>query len=319
MEVEDIKNNLVENFHYQGVAVVIPVYNRAKILQKTLEYVLAQALLPDKLIIVDDGSTDDTAGQTEKWLSDNAKELNWEIIRKSKSTAAKARNVGFAQIGNAKYVAFLDSDDHWPEDFLERCVRLLDSKPDAVGATAERHYRVFSGKQQQDTGGMKMTLDPVKWLFKHGGGIASCSLLNSKVVTELGGWPEEPASEDTELFCTMSLKGPWLFAEGRPVVFNIGNASENQEEGNLSLKYEKRELRWVNRLEGIYEKIIRLDTSLNKGPLKKLIAVRWRRACKYHLKRSEWSEARSCIRRAIHWHPWCFKYWRHLIKIAFKR
>ncbi len=303
----------------RGIAIVIPVYNRAKILQETLQYVIAQTLPPNKLIIVDDGSTDDTATQTEKWLSNHAGHIDWKVIRKPKSTAAKTRNVGFSHIEDAQYVAFLDSDDHWPDDFLERCVKSLESRPDAVAATTERSYRMFLNGPTQSAGGLDLTSDPITWIFKHGGGITSCSLLRSRIVADLGGWPEVDPSEDTELFCMMSLKGPWVIAEGKPVIFNIGNASQKEEECNLSSQYADREERWVARLENIYEKITLLDPSIRTAPLKKAMASRWHRASKFYKKIPKWHKARSCINRSLYWNPWRWKYRKASLKIRLKK
>jgi len=302
-----------------GIAVVIPVYNRASILRETLGYVITQSLLPDTIIIVDDGSTDDTADQMEMWLSEYAGRVEWKVIRKLKSTAAMARNVGFSQIGDAEYVAFLDSDDHWPKDFLERCVQELDAKPHAVAAITERRYRVFLDESTQSSGGLEMSNDPIAWIFKNGGGITSCSLLRSIVVREMAGWPETSPSEDAELFCSMSLRGPWVFAEGKPVTFHMGNAAEINEEVNLSRRYADREVRWAHSLERIYEKLLKLDSSLNTEPLKISMAARWQRAHKYHISMSEWGKARACLVRAIHWHPWRWKYWSRLLKLGFRK
>lgn len=302
-----------------GIAVIIPVYNRPTILQETLVSVLKQTLLPDKLIIIDDGSTDDTAMLAEKWLSDHADAVDWQVIRNPKAGAANARNDGFSKIGTLEYVAFLDSDDHWPKDFLERCVKSLEARSDAVATITERRYRILLEEPIQSTGGLEMVSDPIPWIFKNGAGIASCTLLRSAVVREVGAWPDSPTCEDTELFCLMSLKGPWVFSEGDPVVFHMGNAIDRNEAGNLSRKYADRESRWTRRLEEIYQKLLELDASIiDSAPLKASMANRWHRAAKYHRNASEWHEARFCLRRAIHWHPTKWKYWKRLFKVAFK-
>jgi len=108
-----------------GVSVVIPVFNRSKTLVRTLPYVTAQTVLPEQLVIVDDGSTDDSANKAEQWLSEHAPAIEWQVIRTQHVGAATARNIGLQSLRQTPYVAFLDSDDHWPADFIERTSQLL--------------------------------------------------------------------------------------------------------------------------------------------------------------------------------------------------
>lgn len=299
-----------------SVAVVIPVYNRAAILKETLTYVLAQTLLPDALIVVDDESTDNTAAEVEQWLEQHAAGVHWELIRASKSTVAGARNRGLSRVESVDYVAFLDSDDHWPEDFLERCVNMLDSEPDAVAATTERFYRCSPGVKAQHKGGLEMVSDPITWFFKYGAGVSSCSLLRKSVVQELGAWPEVTLGEDTQFFGALTLKGPWVFAEGAPVTFHIGNGGDTSEEGNLSRKYADREEQWVKDFEAIYAEVLNQQVAVDHGPLKMMLGVRWHRAYKMRLRVGDVVAARACLKHAIRWNPRCWKYRKHALLLS---
>jgi len=301
-----------------GVAVIVPVFNRPTILVETLSVVMAQSLLPDELIVVDDGSTDDTALRAEEWLSAHADEVCWSVFKMPKAGAAKARNFGFSRMGDMDYVVFLDSDDHWPIDFLERCVQLLESNPNAVAATTERRYRLLLDEPTQSSGGLEMVSAPIPWMFRHGAGITSCSLLRSSVVREVGAWPQKAMCEDTELFCLLSLHGKWVFAEGAPVVFNLGSAAERNEECNLSRKYADRETLWARRLEEIYQKLAALDPSIELASLKASLSCRWYRAGKYHRKVHERAVARNCFLRAIRWQPLNVKYWRRWLQLKLR-
>ena len=92
-------------------SVIIPAYNRAELLRETLDSVLAQTLTDWEIIVVDDGSTDDTAaaarayGQTHALGEDRLK-----VVSKTNGGVCSARNAGIA-CANGKYVQFLDSDD----------------------------------------------------------------------------------------------------------------------------------------------------------------------------------------------------------------
>lgn len=89
-----------------GVSVVVPTYNRARFIEEAVESILAQSLPPLEVIIVDDGSTDDTANVCARFHEPV------RYIRRQNEGAAAARNAGIrAAMGD--WVAFCDSDDIW--------------------------------------------------------------------------------------------------------------------------------------------------------------------------------------------------------------
>jgi hypothetical protein len=92
------------------ISVIIPSYNRAPVLLRALNSVFRQDLAVAEVIVVDDGSTDETQQRFEElspppWLS-------LQIISQKNSGPAAARNHGIAR-SSQPYIAFLDSDDHW--------------------------------------------------------------------------------------------------------------------------------------------------------------------------------------------------------------
>ena len=86
------------------VAVVIPTYNRVRLLERALRSVLDQARVADEIIVVDDGSTDGTA--------EAVADLPVRLVRQANAGAAAARNRGVRE-ASSPWVAFLDSDDLW--------------------------------------------------------------------------------------------------------------------------------------------------------------------------------------------------------------
>jgi len=95
------------------VSVVIPVYNHGRYLGEAIESILAQSYRPTELIVVDDGSTDDTAAVARRF------EARVRYVCQQHSGAAAARNHG-VELARGEYLSFLDADDLWLADKLAR-------------------------------------------------------------------------------------------------------------------------------------------------------------------------------------------------------
>jgi glycosyltransferase involved in cell wall biosynthesis len=299
--------------HLSGVTVIIPVFNRAKTLIKTLSYVAAQTVLPEQLVIVDDGSTDDSAGAAERWLAAHAPALAGQVVRAPHGGAAAARNVGLRAMRQTPYVAFLDSDDHWPADFLQRTSGLLRKNPATVAASVDRRYLNESQVPIIEDNSSALAEDPIVWMFFNGAGIASCSLFRLDVVNRVGNWPESPAlAEDLMLFIEVAQRGTWLHSPGLPVEFDLGFAAASGEEGNLSQRYEGDSWRWVCIYEQIYQKLCDRDVPVDRRKLQKAIAIVWNRAGKNLQTLGQRSEAQECFVRSIRWKPAQWRAWRRL-------
>jgi len=106
------------------VSIVLPAFNRSRILPEAIESVLAQSLTDWRLILVDDHSSDGTADVMEGYMRRDNR-IHWLSNRHSNGPAG-ARNCGLAS-STGRYVAFLDSDDVWKEHHLMTCVAALDA------------------------------------------------------------------------------------------------------------------------------------------------------------------------------------------------
>jgi len=112
------------------VSTIIPTYNRAALLVRALDSVAAQAYRPIEVVIIDDGSTDntvETVTSRRPYLA--ARGIDVIFHQQQNQKAPKARNVGM-KLARGSLFAFLDSDDLWLPDFLETVVRLLDEHPE---------------------------------------------------------------------------------------------------------------------------------------------------------------------------------------------
>jgi len=115
------------------VSVVIPCYNRAAVLEKAVRSVLEQSYTALELILVDDGSTDQT-----RQVVEGIKDSRLRYVDQQNAGACAARNHG-AALAKGKYIAFHDSDDIWHPDKLEKQMRVMEEKhPDIVVCKMKR-------------------------------------------------------------------------------------------------------------------------------------------------------------------------------------
>ena len=104
-------------------SIIIPVYNVEQYIKRTLDSVFNQTEKDFEVIIVDDGSTDNSISI--------AKEYDVKIIHSKHVEVSEARNIGEKK-AKGEYILFLDSDDYWDKDLLKKINKSLDNKPDLV-------------------------------------------------------------------------------------------------------------------------------------------------------------------------------------------
>ena len=124
-------------------SVIIPLYNKAPYVRKALESVFAQTYTDYELIVVDDGSTDDSAEIAEEVLQEATPHRPiasspYRLLKQANAGVSAARNNGVAA-SCGDYVAFLDADDWWEPTYLERMAQLIEDYPDA-GLYASNYY-----------------------------------------------------------------------------------------------------------------------------------------------------------------------------------
>ena len=125
-------------------SVIIPLYNKGPYLSKALASVIAQTFRDFELIVVDDGSTDDSFKVAQFVLQDA--EVKHQLIRQVNAGVSTARNNG-VMAASGDYICFLDADDWWGPSFLERMDWLINEYPDA-GIYGTNYYVVKNGRQR---------------------------------------------------------------------------------------------------------------------------------------------------------------------------
>lgn len=294
------------------ISVVVPVFNRAQLVLATLETVAGQTRPPARLVVVDDGSTDHTAAQVAAWLDSHKHLFDCRLLRQTNRGPATARNRGLAAARPCSLVAFLDSDDRWPNDFLERAAGLLESRPAAVAATCDRAIVKGTHTLPRTEDLSPLSTAPLLWMLKHGAALASATLFRTAAIDAHGGFDETVSGgHDIGLFMPLSLDGPWLHVPGRPVLFNHAVFHGGDQEGNLGRKYGDN----FRRRAQAYEQFM-----LNGGghravaseKYRPLLGKAWYRAGRELAGHGMFVEARECYQIALGWHRRSYVAWQWL-------
>ncbi|MBW3629135.1 MAG: glycosyltransferase family 2 protein [Gemmatimonadetes bacterium] len=218
-----------------GVSVVVPSYNHAQYVEKSLRSILAQTLAPAELIVIDDGSRDGSPQIIDRVLKDAP--FPCELVARGNRGLCATLNEGLAR-SRGEYFTYLGSDDAWLPDALRERVELLQARPEAV--LAYGHFYVMDGQGQV----VGSTLD---WGVGFTDGDARRMLLvplipqSSTVVYRRAavsryGWNEQARLEDYELFLRMSADGE--FALG-PSVLSMWRHHGRNTSGNTSMMMEE--------------------------------------------------------------------------------
>lgn len=142
------------------VSVVVPTYNRAQLITDALDSISSQEYRPIEIIVVDDGSTDDTADVLGQWKEANERdgELTLHTICQQNQGGNVARNRGVAE-ASGLYIAFLDSDDLWHPLKLGKQLAVFQGDAEIGG--------VYCGVQhvELETG---QSVEPVSRSYPHG-------------------------------------------------------------------------------------------------------------------------------------------------------
>ena len=200
-------------------SVIIPLYNKALYICKALESVTGQTFTNIELIIVDDGSTDDSANICEEYLSSLTHSFAYSFIRQSNSGVAAARNRGVTE-SHGVYLCFLDADDWWEPTFLDEIDKLITEYPDAgIYATNYIYYKPGKTHVALDLPRGYMNY-PEAYLHSKQMPVTSITTcMHRKVYDEMGGFPVEiKLGEDFLLWAKTALHYPIAFCE-KPLAY----------------------------------------------------------------------------------------------------
>lgn len=191
-----------------AISVIVPVHNGGRYLPSALATVQAQTCADWELIIVNDGSTDDTAAILARLAPDERR----LVISQSNTGLANARNRGLSTARGA-YVAFLDVDDAWDPSYLGHMCAALDANPEAVAAFAGWQYMDESGALLPQavvlSAAQVAQLDQeLSW---RNAILPSALVARRAAVLQAGGFdPDLRACEDWDLWLRLKAWGPFV-------------------------------------------------------------------------------------------------------------
>jgi len=205
------------------VAVVVPVRDRAAMVGEAVASVVAQTFRDAALIVVDDGSSDDSAGAAEHAMQGAA--LRGCVLRTAPAGVAAARNAGAAALDSA-WIAFLDSDDLWLPAKLATQMAWLAARPTyRIAQTGERWIDQGRHRNPRDWHRKEERLFPRC--------LERCLVSPSAVIVRrdlydaLGGFDESfPVCEDYELWLRIALREPVGLVDEALVVKRGGHADQ---------------------------------------------------------------------------------------------
>lgn len=199
------------------ISVVIPVYNRAGIVRRTLDSVAAQTARPLQLILVDNGSTDGSAEVLRHWASAHrAPDFEVEVLDETKPGAACARNRGLDAV-RAPWTMFFDSDDVMLPGHLQRVSEALAEYPEADLLGWDVKAYDSAGKSHL------LPFEPrnLAWHNIMHGSLATLRYCaRTDLFRRAGGWCEQLVTwDDIELGCRLLALGPRVVKlHGTPTV-----------------------------------------------------------------------------------------------------
>jgi glycosyltransferase involved in cell wall biosynthesis/SAM-dependent methyltransferase len=224
------------------ISVLIPAYNSARTIQATLASVLSQTDPPGEIIVLDDGSTDQTVALLGKYAH------RITLLQQQNSGVAHARNA-LAERAKGDLLAFLDHDDIWHPHYLAAQRKSFADYPDAVAFFC--NHQVFAGfgghewsQNAPDAQKTPEIINGVEFLERYhnpGGKFGSMSFccVPKDAMRRLGPQPfhpEIPGADDYYLCHTLMLLGPVVFNPSPLVAYRISPGAQS---ANLLKSVEK--------------------------------------------------------------------------------
>lgn len=188
------------------ISIVVPYHNRSATLERCLYSLVNQTVLPQRIIVVDNGSTDDSHALVDRFIAESLVDVEWLHFVESVHGAATARNAGLAQVVTP-YVTFFDSDDEMSKTFLSDAVKAISQQPcDLVVASTTMRWP--NGQER-----IRPLLSPLT-LAKHivySAINTQCFVVRTDYLRQIGAWDTTlPLWNDYELGARLLAHQPTI-------------------------------------------------------------------------------------------------------------
>lgn len=211
-----------------AVSVVIPAYNRPKLLRRAIKSVLAQSYKDFELIIVDDGSPDKGVKKTIEFFQRKDKRIR-AFYQKNSGGPAGPRNVGI-QNSKGEYIAFLDGDDEWLPEKLEKQIKLFNLPGDLAPGFVSCNAIILDAR---DNSTRISKIPNPKKIFEHllsWSCVNSCSgiVIKKRVLDDVGLFDENfKMADDWDLCIRIAKKYSFSFVKQPLFKYWIGQDNVN--------------------------------------------------------------------------------------------
>ena len=218
------------------ISVVIPAYNAAATIDAAIESVLAQTIIPDEILVMDDGSADDTFSRLQAYQS------RITILRQANGGVAHARNC-LCQRAGGEMIAFLDADDVWHPRYLEIQRGALEKYPEAVASfTGHVSFHGSGGYNWNEAlPGLSPdfeVIEPLNFLKRYNHcpgpfGSPTFCCIRKRVLTQMGSEPfpvKVSGGDDFFLMNMLPFHGPVVFTDEPFAAYRVtpGSISSNR-------------------------------------------------------------------------------------------
>lgn len=208
------------------VSIVIPLYNKEATIKRSLRSVLNQNFKDYEIVVVDDGSTDNSFAKVQSINDDKIR-----VVSQSNSGVAVARNTGI-NVAKGEYIAFLDADDEWSSDYLSSLVNLTKEFPEASVFASNYQFRNSSKKIipsilnhfpfDTKTGILSNYFEVAA--ISHPPLWTSAVMVRKDAILSVGGFPKGVKSgEDLLTWARLAVRYPIAYSKDVNATYNLGD------------------------------------------------------------------------------------------------
>jgi alpha-1,3-rhamnosyltransferase len=200
--------NQAINHKNQDVFAFVPSYNHAPFIENCLLSIINQTLKPKKLLVIDDGSKDDSPKIIERVLKNCP--FDAELIARANRGLCATLNEGFSK-SSGEYFAYLGSDDVWFSAFLAERVRLLNSRPEAVLGYGNALFLDENDNVLENSAEWWNFPADAREMLRLGVAPISSTVFYRRSVLEKYDWNEDSRLEDYEFYIKLCDEGEFAF------------------------------------------------------------------------------------------------------------